>query len=121
MVKANFFVFNYCSFFTFPLQAFLHADDDAEETLLQKLLGKIMICANKAYPANNPTAFPPDPAEDVEDVNNELTFFPAYPRVRLPRKYKADEPNQAGQDADLEFCRKFASTAPTLCPGKCIF
>ena len=36
----------------------LGVEDDEEETLLQKLLQRIMICINAAYPFDDPNVFP---------------------------------------------------------------
>ena len=98
-------------------QAFLHAEDDEEEKLLQKLLQKVMRCAFAAFPYNDPNSRPSPARSDIPDVMDNLSFFPAYPRIRFPRNYAADAPGQHSQDANLQFCRKFPSSSPTLSPG----
>ena len=56
-------------------QLFLHAADDEEETIIEKLLQKIMVCVQAAFPYGDQNAIPPQPRNDIDDVISNSAFF----------------------------------------------
>ena len=63
------------TFLTLLQKVFHDIEDDEEETLLQKLLQKVMVCVYAAFPFHDPNAYPEPPRDDIDNRMDENYAF----------------------------------------------